>query len=98
MQEPGRIRVLKMPSYKHVPYADCLNFEDNQFKKNQVDRHDQVISMMYATKQQAGSGDEEEVQTKDEAKPFELLGKKRSRSSGKLGELEMLAKEFAGGG
>ena len=53
---------------------------------------------MYATKQQAGSSDEEEIQTKDEAKPFELLGKKRSRSSGKLGELEMLAKEFAGGG
>ena len=49
LQEPSRIRVLRKPDYKCVSYANALNFEDNQFKKNHVDAHDQVISMMFAT-------------------------------------------------
>ena len=32
-------------------YAAVLGFEANQFKKQKVDRHDQVISMMHATKE-----------------------------------------------
>ena len=54
IQDPRKIRVLResnIGSLVQQSYADAIGFENNQFKKQKVDRHDQVISMLHATKE-----------------------------------------------
>ena len=56
IQDERLIRVIKQGAItseklKQVGYAAALGFEDNQFKKQRVDKHDQVISMLHATKE-----------------------------------------------
>jgi|688.fasta_scaffold589124_1 hypothetical protein len=52
------MRVIVEPSYAEKTYAECLNFEDNQFKKQNVDVHDQTISGIHASKQKEEEKDE----------------------------------------
>ena len=46
MLKPGSIESAARESYGAV-----LGFEDNQFKKHRVDKHDAVISMLHTLKQ-----------------------------------------------
>lgn len=40
--------MLVPPDYSEVSYEECLDFDDNQFKKQQVNTHDQVIHALHA--------------------------------------------------
>lgn len=54
VQDQSQIRVIKqscVESAAKASYAAVLGFEDNQFKKQKLDRHDSVISMLHATKE-----------------------------------------------
>lgn len=52
------MRLIVEPSYAEKTYAECLNFEDNQFKKQNADPHDQTISGIHVSKQSEQDKDE----------------------------------------
>ena len=70
VQNRDLIRVLKpgnLGNQVKRSYAAVLDFEDNQFKKQKVDKHDQVISMMHATKEAMLIEDDNQVNDREDS-------------------------------
>lgn len=77
------------PDYSEVPYSESLHFDDNQFKKQAVDLHDQVVHAIHASK----ASQEEELDK--QLQGLGVLRRKRRKVEGDSDQLEELAKAIA---
>ena len=69
------METLVEPDLRKVSALDLLSFEDNAYRKRHVDAHDQVISVLHETQQDAASEDE----AAHDLNKLNTLKKKRQR-------------------